>query len=75
VKVDKKKGITVNEIKYYNSIQSFEDNFNPFFNNPIPIEELLSRQEIEEYEVTLSGTKPKIIAERVIYIEKTSGNE
>lgn len=75
VKIEKKKGMTVNEIKYYNSIQSFEDNFSQFFNNPIPIEELFSRQRIEEYEVTLNGTEPKTISERVVYIEKTPGDE
>jgi hypothetical protein len=75
VKIEKNKGMTVNEIKYYNSIQSFEDNFNQFFNNPIPIEELFSRQRLEEYEVTLNGTEPKTIAERVVYIEKTPEDE
>lgn len=75
VKIEKNKGMTVNEIKYYNSIQSFEDNFYLFFNKPIPIEELFSRQRIEEYEVTLSGTEPKAIAERVVYIEKTPEDE
>lgn len=75
VKIEKNKGMTVNEIKYYNSIQSFEDNFYQFFNNPIPIEELFSRQRIEEYEVTLNGTEPKTIAERVVYIEKTPEDE
>ena len=75
VKIEKNKGMTVNEIKYYNSIQSFEDNFYQFFNNPIPIEELFSRQRIEEYDVTLNGTEPKTIAERVVYIEKTPEDE
>lgn len=75
VKIEKNKGMTVNEIKYYDSIQSFEDNFSQFFNNPIPIEELFSRQRIEEYEVTLNGTEPKTIAERVVYIEKTPDDE
>ncbi len=75
VKIERNKEMTVNEIKYYDSIQSFEDNFSQFFNNPIPIEELFSRQRIEEYEVTLNGTEPKTIAERVVYIEKTLCDE
>ncbi|MCF8369613.1 MAG: hypothetical protein K9G76_11260 [Bacteroidales bacterium] len=75
VKIEKNKGMTVNEIKYYNSIQSFEENFNQFFKNPVPIEELISRQKIEEYEVTLNGTEPKTIAERVVYIEKKPEDE
>ena len=75
LKIEKNKGMTVNEIKYYDSIKSFEDNFSKFFNNPFPIEELFSRQRIEEYEVTLNGTEPKTIAERVVYIEKTPNDD
>jgi hypothetical protein len=75
VKIERGKGITKNEIPYYDSISSFEKNFNHFFQNPIPMQDLISRQIIEEYEVTLNGTEPKTIAERVIYIEKTPGND
>ena len=75
MKLEKDKGITINEVKYYDSTQSFEENFSQFFTNPIPIKDLLSRQKIEEYEVTISGTEPKTIAERVIYVEKSQENE
>ena len=71
VKLERNKGMTINEIPYYNSIRSFDNNFEQFFKNPIPIQELISRQVIEEYEVTLKGTEPKTIAERIVYIEKT----
>ena len=67
--------MTVNEIPYYDSVHTFEGNFKQFFQNPIPIQDLISRQKIEEYEVTLYGTEPKITAERVIYIERTPDNE
>lgn len=75
VKFERNKGMTVNEITYYDSAHSFEENFGQFFQNPIPIQDLISRQKIEEYEVTLNGTEPKTIAERVVYIEKTPENE
>lgn len=71
VKIERNKGMTVNEVPYYDSVRSFEHNFEGFFKNPIPIQDLISRQRIEEYEVTLNGTEPKTIAERVVYIEKT----
>jgi len=71
VKIERNKGMTVNEVPYYDSVRSFEDNFEHFFKNPIPILDLIARQRIEEYEVTLKGTEPKTIAERVVYIEKT----
>jgi hypothetical protein len=70
-KIDPNKGTTVYELPYYNSVQSFEENFEHFFRNPIPIQEIISRQRIEEFEVTFTGTEPKTIAERVVYIEKT----
>jgi len=75
IKIEKGKMMTVDNIEYYSSINSFENNFEQFFENPIPIKELISRQKIEEYEVTLKGTVPKTIAERVIYIERTPDNE
>lgn len=71
IKIKHNKEIIINEIPYYNSIHSFEENFEHFFQNPIPIQDLISRQKIEEFEVTLNGTEPKTIAERVVYIEKT----
>ncbi|WP_116790480.1 hypothetical protein [Flavobacterium psychrotrophum] len=71
LKIERSKGITRNEILYYDSVHSFEGNFEHFFRNPVPIEDLMVRQKIEEYEVTLNGTVPKTISERVIYIEKT----
>lgn len=71
VKIERNKGMTLNEVPYYDSVHSFENNFEHFFKNPIPIEDLMSRQQIEEYEVTINGTEPKTTAERVIYIEKT----
>ncbi len=71
VKIERNKGMTVNEIPYYNSVRSFDDNFEQFFKNPIPIQDLISRQRIEEYEVTFKGTEPKTVAERIIYVEKT----
>lgn len=75
VKIERNKEATLNEILYYDSVSSFERNFGPFFLNPYPIQELISRQKLEEYEVTLQGTKPKTIAERVVYLEKTSSDE
>lgn len=75
LKIEPNKGMTINEIPYYNSVSSFENNFESFFKNPIPIQDLISRQKIEEYEVTFKGTIPKTIAERVVYIEKTPGND
>jgi hypothetical protein len=74
LKIERHKGMTVNEIPYYNSVPSFENNFEHFFKNPIPIQDLISRQKIEEYEVTFKGTVPKTTAERVVYIEKTPEN-
>jgi len=71
LKIERNKGMTIEEIPYYESIESFERNFEQFFKNPTPIQDLISRQKIEEYEVTLNGTEPKTIAERVVYIEKT----
>ena len=75
LKIEKNKGMTVYELPYYNSVQSFEENFEHFFRNPIPIEELISRQKIEECEVSINGAEPKVIAERVVYIEKTPDDD
>jgi len=75
LKIERNKGVTVNEIPYYDSVSSFEHNFAHFFKNPIPIQDLISRQRIEQYEVTLNGTEPKTIAERVVYIEKTPNSD
>jgi hypothetical protein len=75
VKIEMNKMMTVNNIDYYNSVKSFENNFEQFFKNPIPIEELILRQKIEEYEVTLKCKVTKTVAERVVYIERTPDNE
>jgi hypothetical protein len=75
VKIERNIGMTVDEIPYYNSILSFESNFEQFFQKPIPILDLISRQKIEEYEVTLNGTEPKTIADRVVYVEKTPNEQ
>ncbi len=75
LKIERQKGMIVNEIPYYNSVPSFENNFEHFFKKPIPIQDLISRQKIEEYEVTIKGTVPKTTAERVVYIEKTPEND
>lgn len=75
LKIERNKGMTVNEIPYYDSVPSFENNFEHFFKKPTPIQDLISRQKIEEYEVTFKGTVPKTTAERVVYIEKTPEND
>ena len=72
VKLEKGKAPVFSSIPYYNSKASFEKNFDSFFQNPIPIQDIMSRQEIEEYEVTLKGTEPKTMAQRVVYKSKTS---
>ncbi|WP_417371464.1 hypothetical protein [Gelidibacter japonicus] len=75
VKFEWNKPTMVYETPYYDSINSFENNFSDFFRNPIPIKDLVSRQFIEEYNVTLNGIEPKTIAERVVYKEKIPENE
>lgn len=75
VKIERGKGVTKKEIPYYDSVDSFEENFNHFFQCPVPMDDLISRQTIEEYEVTFKGVEPKTIAERVFYIEKTPDND
>jgi hypothetical protein len=75
IKIEPNKGMTVNETPYYSDHHSFESNFELFFKNPIPIQDIISRQIIEEFEVTLTGTEPKTTAERVVYIERTPDNE
>lgn len=75
IKMEVNKEPVIKENHYYTSSKTFEDNFESFFKDPIPMQDLISRQKIEEYEVTLEGTDPKTIAERVIYIEKTLGND
>ncbi|UKN02241.1 hypothetical protein K6119_01750 [Paracrocinitomix mangrovi] len=67
VKIERGKNPQIESKPYYDSIDSFERNFGDFFRKPIPITELVSRQSIEEYEVTLKGTEPKTVAERVVY--------
>jgi hypothetical protein len=69
--VEEGKEPIINTIPYYDSIESFEENFETFFLNPIPISEIVSQQEIEEYEVTLNGTEPKTISQRIIYKPKS----
>lgn len=71
VKIERGVGISTNELLYYDSVNSFEKNFGQFFLDPIPISDLISRQRIEEYEVSIKGTEPKTISERVVYDEKT----
>lgn len=71
VKIERGVGLTKEEILYYDSVKSFENNFSKFFHNPIPISDIISRQSIEEYEVSINGTEPKAISERVVYTEKT----
>lgn len=70
-KIEKGKAPIFSYIPYYESFESFEKNFTRFFSNPIPIIDLINRQEIEEYEVSLNGTEPKVIAQRVIYNPKS----
>lgn len=70
VKLERHNNPIFSEIPYYDSIQSFQDNFHTFFLNPTPIEDLVSRQEIQEYEVTMKGTIPKVISQRVLYHPK-----
>lgn len=75
VKIERNIGMTVIENPYYDSIHSFEKNFETFFKNPIPIQDLFSRQKIEECEVTVAGTDPKTTVERIVYIEKTANEQ
>jgi Holliday junction resolvase-like predicted endonuclease len=70
LKIEKGKAPIMSYIPYYSSIKSFESNFTSFFLKPIPINEIIARQRIEKFEVTLKGTKPKTTAERVVYNPK-----
>ncbi|TDP00329.1 hypothetical protein [Flavobacterium sp. 245] len=69
-KLEKGKMPIADVIPYYDSIPTFESNFGKFFNKPIPIMELLDRQEIIDYEVTYKGVEPKTISQRVKYKSK-----
>jgi hypothetical protein len=65
LKVIPKEGIIKHEEPYYTDEASFISNFSSFFENPIPIQELMVRQSIEEYEVSIQGTEPSIFSTRV----------
>ncbi|WP_373550059.1 hypothetical protein [Haliscomenobacter sp.] len=67
VKLERGKSPEWSSMPYYDSVNSFEKNFRSFFLDPIPIKDLVSRQQIEEYEVTIQGTQPKTMSQRVIY--------
>lgn len=70
IKLEKGKEPVYNFIPYYNSVKSFESNFGSFFQRPLPVQDLINRQAIEEYEVSIKGNDPKIIGQRVIYNAK-----
>lgn len=74
MKIDIRSGISKDEILYYDSVEAFSNNFGSFFKEPIPIYDLIARQKLEQFEVSLEGTVPKLVADRVLYIEKTPEN-
>lgn len=74
MKIDLRSGISKDEILYYDSIEAFSNNFGSFFKKPIPIYDLIARQKLEQFEVSLEGTVPKLVADRVLYVEKTPEN-
>lgn len=65
-----KKGMEVDdsfqsEIKYYHNENEFSDNLENFFMNPIPITEKLKDIYIEETQISLPESKPKIIMDYI----------
>lgn len=71
LKLEVGKPMIDNSILYYDSKETFEKNFSSFFLQPIPILDVVSRQELQEYEVTASGTEPRTTSLRVIYNPRT----
>jgi|GEM_PF-5506045 len=67
---EKGKGEKSTDILYYDSIRTFESNFETFCKEPTPIQDLLLRQKIEEFDVLPKDANPMIKAERVVFLEK-----
>lgn len=68
--VMEKKGFKIDDsfqsgIKYYTNENEFSDNLEKFFMNPIPISEKLKDINIEETQITLPNSNPKIIMDYV----------
>jgi len=68
--VMEKKGFKIDDsfqsgIKYYTNENEFSDNLEKFFMNPIPISEKLKDIHIEETQITLPNSNPKIIMDYV----------
>lgn len=68
VKFDTSRVLEEHVISYYNSVETFESNFENFINDPVPISELVKRQRVEKCLVTLEEAQPKIFSQRVVYI-------